>query len=856
MQSPDLKNCDFFYDNSVQKRKGKIAFGDKVNAASEYFEQLTQNKDQVTSSASSVLAATCYKFVAPSSKSMASGLTKIGVIVQGLFTELKFTIRVDAAGDPGAIVTNGTSNSLTDFSGFSGSQVVQLSFPIPPALVGATTYWFCIEMSSPGPAVTGWTTRRDSTFTTATDVKTTFNNYATIGNDGAQGRGFFSLQASTPPVQGLYDFRREETDGTVTQNILAAADGEIRFKDDPSISTGPWTSIATGLADAQDKLYDFISLKGLVFACDHATNQNRVWDGASSGMMFHGYRMSPGYLTGGKSVAIAGFAVNTITVADTNGVFDGQTVYLKGGAAGTVEFEVSSFVASTSITLTETPVGDETLVEWNGQTLAEIAGTGTLTADVYKILAVTRLKSGGFRASYASSILMTGGASKDITVSGIEMNSSADGTEFAFDISPAATTWFMTDGTTTGDTAGIFFKIPPANIDLALNPMANIETTFDITGITTAILNASDTLLAIYNLSQNYFTLQIDTPKAKYFSQKPFQNFIPMAGDPLHPSRINFSQLLAPQIWSSFGQTFGEFLEVSPNDGEIITGLWVWQRRLFVFKTKSAYVITFTGNNLQPFTLDRLQGNIGCLSHWSLQEIPAGMVMISQQGPAICYGSYMAMLPAGKDILNKFNANDPDRYNLGAMQFSTSLNNESKFQIWWGVSTTNSTIRDQVLMFDYEKNFLWPNDGIAGNYFANIVDVNGSPRPFSGNYNAQVFEHDSGANDDGSAIDWFYSTPDISYGNVGEQELGRWLYISGEVQSVGTLQVDEYRDFETTPSATYTFDMTDAAFKKGLSRPLAGQYEYVRFILKNSELDVPVKVESMRIDQSPLGAQK
>lgn len=857
MQSPDLKNCDFFYHSAVSKRLGKAQWGNSVDGGVPYVTQTTNNTAEFFDPTGADVTAQCFKFVPGASKSVASARISLQTHISQPFTLFRFTIRADAAGDPGAVLTNGTSVSVTSLIPWVGAKKdIELSFPIAPALTSGTTYWLCAEMTTDASVEPdAWATGRNSGSTTPTDVKGTRDNYSTFVNLGAAGEGYYVIEATSPPILGLFDYKREES-GTVFQNVLAAVNGSIYYQNDPD-NPAAWTSIQSGLATAQDDIYDFLAFKGLAFSCDHATNLNRVWDSSSTGMMVHGYRMSPGYVTGGKSEAITSFTGSfTANVASTDGIYVGQEVWLKGGALDPTIRVVGSFVANTSVTFTEPAALDETTLEWNGQTLAEAAGTGTFTNNVYKIMAVTKLVSGGYRASAVSSILMSGAASKKITVSGIAANSSTDGTEFGFDIAPAATTWFMTDGTTTGATADVFYKIPTAFLTPAVNPQSNATTSFDINAFAAATLTAENTLQVEFGLPQAYFTLQVDAPRAKFFGNKPFQNFMTMAGDPAHPSRVWFSEFLAPQVWTTFGQTLGTFIDVTPNDGEIVTGLYVWQGRLFVYKTKSAYVISFTGNALRPFNQDRVQGNIGCLSHWSIRETPKGMVMISQQGPAICYGAYMRIIPEARNILNKFERNDPDQFNLSAMSVATSLNNEAKFQIWWSVATQGATYRNEVLMYDYEQEIFWPNDGINANYFANIVDTQGAPRPFSGNNNGKVFEHDSGNNDDDTPIQWEFSTPNISFNNIAEDEKPDHMWLSGEVQSSGSIYVDHYIDFETTPSFTYEFDMTDSRFKAGLSVPLSGQGEYHRFVLRNSDLDVPVRVESMRIDYARLGTQQ
>jgi len=470
------------------------------------------------------------------------------------------------------------------------------------------------------------------------------------------------------------------------------------------------------------------------------------------------------------------------------------------------------------------------------------AAGGAVTAGVYKLLAVTTLTSGGYRASdttVSAATVTTAGGNLTIALTSIV----ADGTSasnFGFDIGSAATKWFMTAA---GGT--VYYKIPSGNMSVA-NPMPNNTTAFNITAITG--LTAANTLLDEYGLQQSYFTTQIASPTGKYLAV--FQNMMAMAGDANYPSRVWFSgiadgtNLAGPQIWSTNGDLYGNYRDLEPNDGEVLIGLKEWNGNLYAFKRHSVFLIAFTGVQGNPFEVRRLSGNLGALSHWSIKETPNGLAFISERGPALCSGTTINIIPAASSILNKFDLNDTTCYNLAAMQYTTAGNNSTKMQIHWGVSSHSATTRDITLVYDYEKQAFWEND-VSANVYSEVTDSNFFPSVWSGDYSAQIFRMDYGTNDNGAAISWLFETPNISFGKPFSFKTMDHIFISGSVQSTGTLNVSIYTDMSSTAQTTRTINMADPRFIKGMMLPLNLTCTYIRIQLSNSELDVPVQINDL-----------
>jgi hypothetical protein len=482
-------------------------------------------------------------------------------------------------------------------------------------------------------------------------------------------------------------------------------------------------------------------------------------------------------------------------------------------------------------------------------TFARSAGGGSIANGTYKLMMVTTLTSGGFRSSAEATVTTTGGGTDKIAASGVAIDDVA--AQFGPDHAgnDTATKIFMT-------TAGgsIYYKLATGSVSVG-NPIPDATPAFNVTA---APAGTENTLLDEYGVPQEYFTNQITTPTCKYSTV--FNNFLVMAGDGTYPRRIWFSELGAPQIWaapavdSTSSPIYGTYLDIGDSDdNEPLVGVFAWGEYLYALKRHSVYIVAYTGNASAPFQVKNISRGLGCLSHWSCKALGSSrFVFISERGPVECYGTVVRLIPSSANILDRFDPNNSSRYNLAAMQYTTGGNNSTKMQVWWGVSSTSATTRDLTLVYDYENDSFWEND-VSANYYAEVTDSNFFPSVWSGDYSAQIFKMDNGTTDNGSAIDFYFDTPwyQGSEANVWKQ----WdnLFIQGTVQNSGTLSVDVYLDFATSSSYSLTYDMTAAEFKGGSNRPLGDRSKAIKFRVRNSELSVPVHIDSIAIAYQDLG---
>lgn len=439
------------------------------------------------------------------------------------------------------------------------------------------------------------------------------------------------------------------------------------------------------------------------------------------------------------------------------------------------------------------------------------AGGPWSAAGVVKVMLVTQLVSGGYRCSAVGSTTL-GATTNKIDLTSIAVDSVA--AQFSFDISSLATTVYCTL-----PNGSIFYKVPAAYMSAGgINPIANNDTTESILPMTDAQLTAGGSFELNLGYPQGYATGQVATPKAKFFDV--FQNMLVSAGDPNNPSRVWFSEQFAPQVWgdgSSGTGIQGDYLDIAISDGETITGLMVSDGALMVGKQSNIYRVDYTGNATDSWIVNKVHGQVGVLSNWSMQIIPQGMFFLSSRGPAICYGTYSDVLPQTRLIQNLFSNTDSDRFNLASMIYAVACNDVTNNQILMTVSSTDSTVRDRILSYDYEQNMFALFDGFVANYIAIIGDSNGFPVLWHGNLSAQIFKRYTAYYDNTAPILVRHSTPNMDLGAPSEYKQVSFLQVGGKtISAAANLIIDVFVDESTTIYRTLTLDTTATEFSTGL----------------------------------------
>lgn len=112
-------------------------------------------------------------------------------------------------------------------------------------------------------------------------------------------------------------------------------------------------------------------------------------------------------------------------------------------------------------------------------------------------------------------------------------------------------------------------------------------------------------------------------PNAQYVAAH--KNFLFMAHSTANPSRLYFSEVLNIESWPVLN-----FIDVSPNDGDWITGLLPYDDYLIITKNRSVWILV--GSGTSDFEVRRLHAEIGCVAPRSLVRMGEAFAFVAYDG--------------------------------------------------------------------------------------------------------------------------------------------------------------------------------------------------------------------------------
>ncbi len=358
------------------------------------------------------------------------------------------------------------------------------------------------------------------------------------------------------------------------------------------------------------------------------------------------------------------------------------------------------------------------------------------------------------------------------------------------------------------------------------------------------------------SLTASTMSVPTGLTKAKFVEE--FNNYLFLANVTVsgtaHKSRIYWCNLKDTSTW-----TATDFIEVSKNDGQEITGLKVLQDRLVIYKTRSIYNLFFTGDADIPFILPgggKSNSPVGCIAPWSIQEVENGHVFLSTDG--IYY----------YDGINAYKLSDKITYTLleemNRNKFSNTVSmvQKDKNRYYLGITRSGQIENNRVIVWDYYNNAFSIYTGISASAMA-IFYVNGvEERPYFADYDGFVYRMDTGSDDYPlnvkTAIDAYYWTNWRYYDDLADQKGIVHAYIYYAANNA-TLTFAYSYDFEDTAQYSTTFSMSQGEAVYGSAiygtdvyagagggvkrRDLIGRGYVVRFKFANN-----ISGETFRID--------
>ena len=325
---------------------------------------------------------------------------------------------------------------------------------------------------------------------------------------------------------------------------------------------------------------------------------------------------------------------------------------------------------------------------------------------------------------------------------------------------------------------------------------------------------------------------------------KQFQNYCVMANVRIsgvkYGSRIMWSAIKTIDTWDA-----ADYIDISKDDGDEITGLRVLGDRLCVYKNNSIYVVSFTGDADVPFVVQKTNSAVGCAAPFSIQEWGNGHVFLSYDGVYFFDGnSSEKMTDRINDTVLSFNNTQ--------LINAVSMYQKNKCRYWLGVAT--ATYNNFVLTWNSFLNS-WSKYAGMSTSAMTIVRVGGTEeRPYFSDYSGTAFRADYGVDDCPSnvvtAVAPYYETNWKSYDDICDKKGVPHIYIVNRTETTTTnLAVSWYYDFNTSSHNTRTVSLLsqNGLVSTGYTQriDLSGRGRFVKIRLSEAGTGTAFRVDGL-----------
>lgn len=272
-----------------------------------------------------------------------------------------------------------------------------------------------------------------------------------------------------------------------------------------------------------------------------------------------------------------------------------------------------------------------------------------------------------------------------------------------------------------------------------------------------------------------------------------------------NPSTVRFSAEGDPTSW---GPT--NYVDLTPGDGEEITGVVSWRDLVIVFKQTKFF--TFYGQSVDDdgepvFNYRPVDAGVGLVSPRAFAISEQGIYFLDRSGIYFTTGSQPARV---SDLVRPIFHGDPSVYytggalNTGSIEQSTMVYHDER--LWFSFPGGQSAVNDRQLVFDPHEKW-WSLTNLPAGPMTNFR---------IGSSAELVFGYSSGTKHLGRYKDGAYTADDMDQSGAGGTAIvarwqGGWFnYDSPMVKTIreakitgtGMVNVSFYRDYRLNPTAT------------------------------------------------------
>jgi len=322
------------------------------------------------------------------------------------------------------------------------------------------------------------------------------------------------------------------------------------------------------------------------------------------------------------------------------------------------------------------------------------------------------------------------------------------------------------------------------------------------------------------------------------------------AGNDSNPSTLYFSDVGDIENWTT---GISGNVALDTDDGSIIRSIIPGFDSLYIFKDTSIWRLS--GDDKDNFQLQRMVSGIGCTSPNAVKRIGNSFFFTDGKGDSYIYDGAIRVQLISKNV-----EGTRDTANFSRWQYSVTEQFDKNFYI--SFSTSSASMHDSILLFD-SFNQAWTRfSGINANAMTVADDGNGKDMLVFGDYGGLAYKYPSGTNDNGTAIDAFYTTKQYRFPELNPDKDWKLLNVYASQKGDYDLTVETRRDFEGTgtteninllgDSSLWDTAIFDTDIYGGQNVIIGrievnkeGKFFQVNFL--NSNLDEPVEVKGFQI---------
>ena len=267
------------------------------------------------------------------------------------------------------------------------------------------------------------------------------------------------------------------------------------------------------------------------------------------------------------------------------------------------------------------------------------------------------------------------------------------------------------------------------------------------------------------------------------------QNRLWAAKSQSNPSRLYYSDPLNQSSWPALN-----FIDVSPDDGDQITGILEFSNVIVIWKQHSTWVVT--GDSIDNFALVRIHAGVGCIAPQSITivEMAAKQFLAWVSDVGVYFSDLNSPTLATRRLQPTWDGLNGHKLDIAAAGYFQD-------EFWVSVPSGQQIANDTVLMLDtlrdcWDERTNWPFSGYV------VFREGGKEKYLAADANVgQIYEF-SGFNDLGSLTPFQYETKSLDYG-AGERvkRIRRVIIRARASNAAGALSVAFRPDLGSLSSA-------------------------------------------------------